>query len=292
MQIDDKMVEAALDAADYIPNNDNRVWMRAALTAALATPPSPTGAEAVESLDERMKAAGMIPLSDLLSGNTPLEKWMAHTAVRDLDSFEWWLNMRHREFMTMRMGYELGDKDKTDELYEWVFAHAAAFGEVVSNFRAMKEGAAPPAAEAVVKPLEWIERRNAFGPTFHAKTSIDLYIAATASGEGCQGTWYWFVAGDTIKGWANSEGEAKAAAQADYEARIRSALAAPASLPDGWVAVPETALKWLFGEGPDEDGNWFGDGATSDKGRYWWRASFRAMLPAAPANAKGDRADG
>jgi hypothetical protein len=31
-----KAVEAALDAADYIPNPDNRKWMRAALEAALA----------------------------------------------------------------------------------------------------------------------------------------------------------------------------------------------------------------------------------------------------------------
>lgn len=34
--ISQKAVEAALDAADYIPNSDNRKWMRAALEAALA----------------------------------------------------------------------------------------------------------------------------------------------------------------------------------------------------------------------------------------------------------------
>lgn len=36
MQVTDAMVDAALHGADYIPNNDNRIWMRAALTAALA----------------------------------------------------------------------------------------------------------------------------------------------------------------------------------------------------------------------------------------------------------------
>lgn len=36
MQVNDAMVEAALRGADYIPNDDNRIWMRAALTAALA----------------------------------------------------------------------------------------------------------------------------------------------------------------------------------------------------------------------------------------------------------------
>ena len=36
MRVNDAMVEAALHGADYIPNDDNRIWMRAALTAALA----------------------------------------------------------------------------------------------------------------------------------------------------------------------------------------------------------------------------------------------------------------
>jgi hypothetical protein len=36
MQVSDEMIDAALDGADYVPNGDNRVWMRAALTAALA----------------------------------------------------------------------------------------------------------------------------------------------------------------------------------------------------------------------------------------------------------------
>lgn len=116
---------------------------------------APPVAGAVASLDERMKAAGMIPLSDLLAGNTPLERWMPHTSVRDLDSFERWLMRKHREYMTMRMGYELGDKGKGDELFEWILAHAGAFSEVVSNFRAMKERAAPPAAEAVNAEREW-----------------------------------------------------------------------------------------------------------------------------------------
>lgn len=80
-----------------------------------------------------------------------------------------------------------------------------------------------------VKPLEWGERRaiHDVNWAWDAKTSIDWYVVATASGEGCKGTHYWFVAGDTIKGWAMSEEEAKAAAQADYEQRIRSAIAPP-----------------------------------------------------------------
>ena len=88
-------------------------------------------------LDERMKAAGMIPLSEMLGGQ-PFDKWVAHTGVQDLGTFEEWLARRYEEFMRMRIGYELGDKDKGDDLYEWVFAHSSALGEVLVNWRAMK----------------------------------------------------------------------------------------------------------------------------------------------------------
>lgn len=77
-----------------------------------------------------------------------------------------------------------------------------------------------------VKALDWGERRaiHEVNWAWDAKTSIDWYVVATASGEGCKGTFYWFVVGYAVKGWANSEEEAKAAAQADYERRILSAL--------------------------------------------------------------------
>jgi hypothetical protein len=38
-------------------------------------------------LDAKMKAAAMIPLSELLSGDTPLSKWEAHAGVRDIAGF-------------------------------------------------------------------------------------------------------------------------------------------------------------------------------------------------------------
>jgi hypothetical protein len=58
----------------------------------------------------------------------------------------------------------------------------------------------------------------------------------------------------------------------------------PAS-PDGeWVMVPKRALDWLLGEGPDEQGHWFGDGddPAGRRGRYWWRTQFCNMLASAP----------
>jgi len=77
-----------------------------------------------------------------------------------------------------------------------------------------------------VRALEWGERQtNTSGDwTWSAKTSIGRYIASTASGERCKGSHFWFISGETISAWANSEDEAKAAAQADYSARILAAL--------------------------------------------------------------------
>ena len=92
----------------------------------------------IADLDARMKDAGMIPLSELLAGGQPTDKWTAHIGIQTYDHFEEWLTRRYTEFMRMRMAYELGDEDKNDELYEWVFAHSSALGEVLTNWRAMK----------------------------------------------------------------------------------------------------------------------------------------------------------
>jgi hypothetical protein len=62
---------------------------------------------------------------------------------------------------------------------------------------------------------------------------------------------------------------------------------APAPVPAGYKLVPEIALKWLMGEGPDHNGNWFSD-VIPGPGKFWWRSWFRAMLDAAPAE-KGER---
>lgn len=109
-----------------------------------------------EDLDSRMKAAGMVPLSDLIAGNTPLERWMAHTGVRDLDTFEQWLTMRQREIGHLMAAYELGDKDKTDELYEWVHSHFSALNEVAANLRQMKRRMAEAASPHMPVPAGWV----------------------------------------------------------------------------------------------------------------------------------------
>lgn len=61
------------------------------------------------------------------------------------------------------------------------------------------------------------------------------------------------------------------------------------------VAVPKSALDWLYGAGPDANGQWFNetyddelnyDSAFNRKtGKYWWRRHFRKLIEAAPPEA-------
>jgi hypothetical protein len=102
-----------------------------------STAPTQPSPEDVDDLDARMKAAGMIPLSEMLNSHGPMEKWMRHAQVHTLAEFIEWVSMKQREYMTMRMRYELGDKDKNDGLYEWVFAHAAVFDGIATQLRAI-----------------------------------------------------------------------------------------------------------------------------------------------------------
>lgn len=92
------------------------------------------------TLDSRMRAAGMTPLSEMLA-NIPMERWLTHTGVNDLMSFEAWLFMRREEMLRLQTKMQL-DKQEDDELYEWVIAHAAVFTEVLCNFRAANSAAA------------------------------------------------------------------------------------------------------------------------------------------------------
>lgn len=96
------------------------------------------------NLDSRMREAGMVPLSEMLA-SIPLGKWLTHTGVNDLKSFEAWLCMRREEMLRMQVKMEL-DKREDDELYEWVIAHVAVFTEVLCNFRAANITASNSAA--------------------------------------------------------------------------------------------------------------------------------------------------
>ncbi|MNF33082.1 hypothetical protein D3C85_448540 [compost metagenome] len=86
------------------------------------------------TLAERMKAAGMMTVDEILAG-APLDAFTRHAGVNSLEAFGQWLEMRRREYVSMQARRTL-DKREDDELYEWVLAHAGAFGEVHVNFRA------------------------------------------------------------------------------------------------------------------------------------------------------------
>lgn len=102
-----------------------------------ATPaPEP---ETDASLDERMKAAGMISLTELLADDGK-SLFSVHTGCQDPESFLEIAEGKHRGYLRMRMEYELGDQPK-DDMYEWVFSHASVWGDVVVNLRAAIERA-------------------------------------------------------------------------------------------------------------------------------------------------------
>lgn len=85
-------------------------------------------------LAERMKAAGMIPVDEIIKG-MPIDAFLRHTGVNDLDSFTQWVEMKRREYVSMQARFEL-DNRQEDELYDWAVAHASAFGQVMVNFKA------------------------------------------------------------------------------------------------------------------------------------------------------------
>jgi len=90
-----------------------------------------------EDLDKRLEDAGMISLTDMIDGESPLVRFLSHAAVSDHASFEWWLRSSVESSMHLRMQYELGDKPK-DDMYEWAFAKSSALLDVWKNWQQMK----------------------------------------------------------------------------------------------------------------------------------------------------------
>lgn len=94
-------------------------------------------ADVVESLDDRMKAAGMYTVSDMM-GVTPLTKWMSNPAINTIEAFSEWLDRKVSEYLRMKAAYDLGDKDESDELYEWVQAHSAVYSTIRDQFQVVR----------------------------------------------------------------------------------------------------------------------------------------------------------
>lgn len=154
MQVTNEMVGMAMLA--YMKETaaeDHQVsgWlepaMRAALTAALS---EQERAVEVASLDERMKAAGMYTIAEMM-GVTPLTKWKSNPSINTLDAFSEWLDRKVREYHTMKAGYDLGEKSEDDELFEWVEAHAAVYGTIRDQFQVVRSALVDVPAE----PVAW-----------------------------------------------------------------------------------------------------------------------------------------
>ena len=87
----------------------------------------------MSDLDKRMSEAGMMPVSEMLERSI-LGDFQANADVKDLESFEEWIQMRREEFLKMQAEMVLGDA-MSGEMYEWIVAHNAVLGEVIANFR-------------------------------------------------------------------------------------------------------------------------------------------------------------
>jgi len=90
----------------------------------------------MSDIDERMKAAGMMSITEMLAKNS-MDEWHANTGVRNLDDFENWIQMKRGEMLRLQASIELDGED--NDLYEWTIAHVAVLGEVMANFRQAME---------------------------------------------------------------------------------------------------------------------------------------------------------
>lgn len=116
------------------------VLTRVGLSVLAAPHPDSVAAE----LDKRLEAAGMIAVAEMLRG-APLDRFMTHAGVNSPETFGQWLEMRRGEMLRLQAGYDLGDKPKGDELYEWVASHSAVLAEVHVNFKAAMASTKPSA---------------------------------------------------------------------------------------------------------------------------------------------------
>jgi hypothetical protein len=83
--------------------------------------------------------------------------------------------------------------------------------------------------------------------------------------------------GCNVTDWSEAERNPRVKnAMDDAEAALSAIEAA------GMAVVPDAALKWLNGEGPDDEGHHFGDSPESRQSMrpFWWRKVFTRMIEA------------
>lgn len=141
-----ELTTARATAKELEATNSRQAQQVAALESELATVRSLSVAlDCDSSLDERMQASGMFSVAQILAGK-PIDAFIHHAGVIDLRTFSEWLEMKRAQFVKMQARFELAGREN-DDLYEWTFAHAAVFSEVMINFRHASLDAPP-----VLKP--------------------------------------------------------------------------------------------------------------------------------------------
>jgi len=86
-----------------------------------------------QELAAAMKAKGMLSIDEILAGNL-MGKFSTHCGVNTIEDLLWWVESKHKQYLKMRLEYEVGGKEK-DDLYEWVFAHSGVFGTIADQMR-------------------------------------------------------------------------------------------------------------------------------------------------------------
>ncbi|SDJ25731.1 hypothetical protein SAMN05428983_0854 [Agrobacterium fabrum] len=141
---------------------------------------------------------------------------------------------------------------------------------------------APPAPSVAVKALEWKAHNEGFshGRMHYGTGAFGHWYGVSRVKAGCWGCVHHIDGKAVHLPMTESLEEAKAAAQADYEARIRSALSAQVQDVAGWQLVPVRPTEEML------DAYWGQTGESEAmRSRVQARAKmyYHVMLAAAPA---------
>lgn len=146
--------------------------------------------------------------------------------------------------------------------------------------------AAPPAPSVAVKALEWKAHNEGFGHgrMYYGTGVFGHWYGVSRVKKGCWGCVHHIDGKAVHLPMKESLEGAKAAAQADYEARIRSALSAQVQDVAGWQLVPKQPTEEML------DAYWGQTGESEAmRSRVHARAKihYHVMLAAAPAKQEG-----
>lgn len=78
-------------------------------------------------LAERMKAAGMITIDEAINGG-PMDLFLSHTGVRDMETYGQWLEMRRRELVKQVACHDLKIHVLNDDVLDFILGQSYAVG--------------------------------------------------------------------------------------------------------------------------------------------------------------------